>query len=153
MCSPITCSCKGVFNPNIPILASNSAEGFTLVLFILCCNLIGWTQPQTCTRVHSCVALSRRGDTTRRVLRSLLRHNYCEPAFSQCKSFFTLYIFSPPILSPKQLHMSFFTKKLHFITLPLPQPSVSGTLLPATLSRTETTSFPLFNSLLHKMEL
>ena len=33
VCSPITCSCKGVFNPNIPILASNSAEGLHFSAF------------------------------------------------------------------------------------------------------------------------
>ena len=33
VCSPITYSCKGVFNPNIPIFASNSAKGFHFSAF------------------------------------------------------------------------------------------------------------------------
>ena len=35
MCSPITYACKGVFNPNIPIFASNSAEGLYFSAFHL----------------------------------------------------------------------------------------------------------------------
>ena len=40
MCLPNTYACKGVFNPNIPIFASNSAEGLHFSAFHFFCMYV-----------------------------------------------------------------------------------------------------------------